>query len=662
GEDRYTALGGKFTDNFRFEKKDTVSWEMSGNEDAFNSLNTKFNESPGSFTKDGKKFYYTSCDEKIKHDDYEEYNCVIYVSKFQNGKWQKPERLNDNINMKGYWNAQPSVSPNGDTLFFVSKRPGGLGMHDIWYSTCKGDDNWGVAKNMGPKVNTKHIDMSPCYHSSIDSVPVLFFASNGHQGFGGLDIFEAKGPKFENVRNLGLPFNSNKDDFYFVAGTDRGYLSSNRDGGYGNDDIYTFKIRAEEEAVIAKIEKDSLGNSKSISIEGKLVDATTKDPASDVVVKLNDANKKTIKTTTTNEKGEFRYENLPADDYKVVLDEKNTNLTTEVKYMSEDLEVKKSRKKPSKKLFENIYFDFDKYTLRPEAEKSLEELVEYYKKHPQLQIEMNANTDNWGSDAYNIELSKNRGKTALNYLIKNGVDKSALVVNALGEGNPIATNENAIGRQLNRRVEFYVVGGPGYRAKAMTYIIQPKTTLYSVAKMFNMTVEELKEMNNLKDENILAYRPLRVRRIGDDDIIAPITMSLGSANIMNASVDSVGVVDKVKPSSNIMAKELRTGEDLYIVEPKNTLYSIGKQYGMTVDELKELNGLKSDLILIGQRLKVKSTIDANVTSYVVKEGDTMFTIAKRFGLTLEELRQLNNLSSYTLYKGMVLRVSKNSAD
>src|SRR5690606_2710048 len=125
----------------------------------------------------------------------------------------------------------------------------------------------------------------------------------------------------------------------------------------------------------------------------------------------------------------------------------------------ENVEVKTSGKEVSKVLFENIYFDFDKYKLRREARKVLRELAAYWKEHPEIQIEMNANTDSYGSDEYNKILSRNRGKTALEYLIEQGVDKSALVVNALGEGNPIATNKNAAGRQLNRRVEFFVLGG-----------------------------------------------------------------------------------------------------------------------------------------------------------------------------------------------------------
>src|SRR5690606_17882257 len=115
----------------------------------------------GSFTEDGKKYYFTKCDIIVKTDNLEDVTCGIYVSQLKNGKWETPRLLNHNINAPGQWNSQPCVSPKGNILFFVSKRPGGIGMHDIWYSTCNYNDNWGPAINMGDKVNTLFMDVSP---------------------------------------------------------------------------------------------------------------------------------------------------------------------------------------------------------------------------------------------------------------------------------------------------------------------------------------------------------------------------------------------------------------------------------------------------------------------------------------------------------------------
>ena len=588
GSQEYGMLGGKFSDNFRF-KKTQSGWQAEAKDDDFSkSVNSAFNESAGSFikTKVGEKFYFTRCDEEMTEGNSQIFNCGIYVSYLKHGKWQPAIRLNENINMPGQWNGQPCVTADGGIMFFVSKRPGGLGMQDIWYSTCKGDDDsWGPAMNMGDMINTLFTDMSPRY---LDKEKVLFFSSNGRENFGGLDVFMVKEGDFQDtvggkVRNAGFPFNSNRDDFFLVLGGQKGYLSSNRDGGVGNDDIYGFDIESKE-SLIAFINKDSLQDANSISVVGKMINNETKKPAPDVPITLTDDKRNKLKKTSTNDEGEFRFDNLATDkSYKVVLEEDSASITKEVKYIANDVKVKKSKSPATRTLFENIYFDFDKSALRPEAKKVLESLVEYYKQHKEIQIEMDANTDSYGSDDYNKKLSKERGKAALEFLIAHGVNKSALVITAEGEGKPLATNNTPTGRQLNRRIEFFIIGGPGYQTEAMTYVVEPKTTLYSVARKYNMTVDELKKLNGLEGDNLIAYRPLRVKRVGED-IIAPETKN------------------NTKTSANTSSS---SNDKYYIVQPKNTVFSIAKEHGISPEELKELNGLKSNNIVVGQRLRVR---------------------------------------------------------
>ncbi len=230
------------TDVHRFVKLGgDTTWQVTphGHQDKFSSLNTHYSESSGSMTADKKRYYFTRCDDQIVLDSRREFNCAIYVSTQENGKWGAAKRLNDNINAPGQWNAQPSVSPDGSLLFFVSKRPGGAGMHDIWLSTSNGDDQWLPAQNLYG-VNTVYMDVSPKFISSDN---VLFFASNGMGGYGGLDIFMTKAEdQFAQIYHLKKPFNSNRDDFFFTPGKKKGYLSSNRKGGLGEDDIYSFEI------------------------------------------------------------------------------------------------------------------------------------------------------------------------------------------------------------------------------------------------------------------------------------------------------------------------------------------------------------------------------------------------------------------------------------
>lgn len=668
GDKEYGGLGGKFSDNFRFKRNDTA-WVANVVEDNFQVINTKYNEGAGSFTADKKKFYFTRCAEPVKSGGGTEFQCSIFLSKFEDGKWTEPDKLNPNVNAPEEWNAQPSISPKGDTLFFVSKRPGGEGLHDIWFSTCvAANDTWGTAVNMGKKINTNGIEMSPSYYAKDHT---LFYASNGMKGFGGLDIYKAQGKDFSEVSTAGLPFNSNRDDFYFTLGNKKGFLASNRQGGHGNDDIYIFNIEGQE-AVIAIIDADSLKKVKSISVEGRLVNDDTKQPAEDVEVLLKDKNNNTLKKTTTDEKGNFRYENLPADkDYKITLNDKDRSITSDVRYVSDNLKIKGSGNEATKTLFDGVFFDFNSYSLRPEAKKTLDELAAYFKLHPEIQIELDANTDDVGTDEYNKTLSENRGQEALRYLVSKGVKKSGLVVNAFGKGNPLVPNKNDIARQINRRVEFSIIGGSGFKAETMTYVIEPKTDIYAIAQKFNMSVEELKKLNNLTDDQLQAYRPLRVRRLGDESLIAPATLKmLEDESLIDENKNKGGGAFDINTAMQ-HGKALEVGEEFYVVEPGNTLFSIAKLNGTTPEAIIILNKLKGNTISVGQRLRVrklnesksgtnsaKNGVSNNTTQYVVKEGDTMYSVAIKFGLTLEELVKLNNLDNYSVYESMVLKVKK----
>jgi outer membrane protein OmpA-like peptidoglycan-associated protein/LysM repeat protein/tetratricopeptide (TPR) repeat protein len=592
GGDIYDATGESFSDNIRFEKNKEGTWVASDNKDGFKeTVNTQHNDGAGIFTQDKKKFYFTQC-----NDDQGE--CAIFVTRLMGGRWSVPVKLNSHINDPGGWNAQPSLNSKGDTLYFVSKRKGGLGQHDIWYSVSPhGEDHWETPVNLGPKVNTAFIDMAPSFYTNEHT---LFFSSTGHKGFGGLDIFMAKGDSLQKVTNLGLPFNSNRDDFYFVLGDQKGFMTSNREGGSGNDDIYVFNI-ASKKSILALINGDSLSPlAESVSVRGKVLDASTNEGVPNLENVLVDEAGLVLKTSKTNKEGGFRYDNLEKDkNYMVLLKEDNPKVTNKSNYKVVDVKITGSTAKVSRSLFENIYFDFNKSDLRPEAMKVLDELADYSLKNPNTQIELAANTDNYGTNDYNIALSKSRGDAAMEYLVSKNVDRSSLVVKARGEGKPIAANDNEIGRQLNRRVEFYILGGgDNVKASGMVYILQPQNTLYSLAKENGMTVEELKAFNGLQGEDIKAYSPIRVPRRGDAALVAPVTMS--SAHDINSNSSYVGTF--AEDNKNIVLKE---GEELYTVQPGNTLFSIAKEFNMGVEELKTMNKLSNNGVVVGQKIKVK---------------------------------------------------------
>ncbi len=228
-------FGEYFTDNFRYVNEGNL-WTSEHNSDHFDRTNTKFSDGVGTYNQQGDRYYFTSCYEGSAF-------CKLYVTYKKKGVWKTPVVLNQQVNAPGYDNKHPTLTSGGDTLIFVSNRPGGPGGNDIWYSVSKNGDNWETPKPLPGAINTPFNEASPyCYQGNL-----LFFSSDGHKGMGGMDIFMVKG--YQNadheIQNLGTPFNSGFDDSFFSLGVSRGYLSSNRPNGRGNFDIYSFNLPPE---------------------------------------------------------------------------------------------------------------------------------------------------------------------------------------------------------------------------------------------------------------------------------------------------------------------------------------------------------------------------------------------------------------------------------
>lgn len=259
-------------------------------------INKKFNEGPASFSEDGTQLVFTRNNYKKKATDGSA-NLQLFSASLINGKWVDKKPLS--FNNKEYSVGQPALSPDGNTLYFASNMPGGMGGTDIYKSVKKADGSWSVPENLGKTINTEGNEMFPFYHSS----GILFFASDGHVGLGGLDIFfaQVQPTGFGEIKNIGAPVNTNKDDFAFIMDKKMksGYFSSNRDGGKGNDDIYTFNLL------------------KPLSLE-KTITGIAKDDKdsrlSGLVVKLTDEAGKEIATTTTGQDGSY---SLQADGDKM---------------------------------------------------------------------------------------------------------------------------------------------------------------------------------------------------------------------------------------------------------------------------------------------------------------------------------------------------------
>lgn len=242
-------FGEQFTDNFRYRKSGD-QWEQESATDHFDRTNTKFSDGVGTYDVSGQKYYFTSCYEGNAF-------CKLYVTYQENGVWKNPILLNDNINTPGYDNKHPTLTQSGDTLIFVSNRPGGAGGNDLWYSVKSQQENWLEPKPLPGKINTPFNEVSPfCFEGNL-----LFFSSDGHAGIGGMDIFMARdyGQANGSIQNLGTPFNSGFDDSFFSLNQGIGYLSSNRPGGFGRFDIYTFRVPTEAQSVHQYLQESADG-------------------------------------------------------------------------------------------------------------------------------------------------------------------------------------------------------------------------------------------------------------------------------------------------------------------------------------------------------------------------------------------------------------------
>ncbi len=427
-----------------------------------NKINTKYHEGLVSFSPDGKTMYFSreSFFEKVYEKDSltkNRYSVLhLYKATKLGNDWDTVESLS--INSENYSVKNPSVSHDGKTLYFASDKPGGYGGFDIYKAPVNADGTVGEAVNLGQKVNTEGQEMFP-YSSSNGT---LYFSSNGHLGLGGLDVFytrEVDG-KAGPVRNLGIPVNSNADDFAFRIdeATGEGFVSSNREGGVGSDDIYAIK---------------KLQPLCDVLVSAVVTDIKTGSPVSGALVSLYDDQGNKVVSKATNDKGiaEFMVE-CGKDTALEVTSEGYESRRVPVKGTeAEELSVPVALD-PIDKLIvadkielEPIYFDFDKSNITSQAAFELDKLVQIMNKYPDMVIEATSHTDSRGSDAYNLSLSDRRAKTTVQYVISKGIDKNRITGQGKGENEPkvsCGSNCTEDQHQLNRRSEFKITkGAPG---------------------------------------------------------------------------------------------------------------------------------------------------------------------------------------------------------
>lgn len=446
--------GKYFEDIYYSNKKDSANWNIAANIGP--PLNTNANDATIGVSVDGQRLL-------LYRDDNGDGN--IYSSILRGGSWSTPEKLSENINSQ-LWEPSASISADGTRLYFASNRDGGFGGRDIYMSKMLPNGNWSKAVNLGPNINTKYDDDAPYIHP--DGV-TLFFSSMGHRSMGGFDIFfsvmDPKQETFAPPVNIGYPVNSTDDDIFYAPSADnkRAYYSSFKAGGFGEKDIYmiTFPEQRETPLTVYKGTIKSADGKPATNVEITVIDNET-----GLLVGTYYPNSKT---------GNYLFILPPGGNYNIsyqadgyLLQSANMNVPKDSTYslINTFIELKPITV-GQRVTLKNLFFDYNKATLRPTSKTELDKFYELLNTKPKLVVEIAGHTDSKGNDEFNMKLSKDRAQAVVDYMIKKGINKKRMTAVGYGETKPIAKNQKADGKddvegmQLNRRVEYRILSTEG---------------------------------------------------------------------------------------------------------------------------------------------------------------------------------------------------------
>ncbi|MCF8218081.1 MAG: OmpA family protein [Bacteroidales bacterium] len=408
----------------------------------------------------------------------------LYLSERENEGWNKPKGLSKKINTESH-ESYAAFSPDGDKLFYVSDKAGGYGKHDIYVSQKDEKGRWTEGKNLGASVNTPLDEASVFMHSDGKT---LYFSSKGHKAMGGYDLFKAElqNGEWTKPENLGYPINTAGDEVFITVLKDNkyAYLSSERAGGYGCQDIYKITFLGESKNVVnskkhkllafqnvpveTEIEgKVAIEEIQLVTMKGRITDKKTEEPLeARVVLTDNNKNEDITSFKSNPETGKYVISLPLGKNYGIsVMAEgylfysKNIDLTDKDKNYEEiknDIALNKIEI-GSRIVLRNIFFDSGKSELRESSRSELDRLYDIMKENPAIRVEISGHTDNVGSASYNEKLSQERAKSVVDYLVDKGIDKDRLEFKGYGFRKPIADNDTEEGRQQNRRTEFEII-------------------------------------------------------------------------------------------------------------------------------------------------------------------------------------------------------------
>ncbi len=477
---RNTTTGGKldehssgYMEDLYVSQKNGKDWVLAQN---FGSIvNTDEHDATAGLSSDGTILFIYKFKEKDGGD--------LYVSNLVGNSWTKPEHLNKNINSKDH-ESSVSLSYDAKRLYFISDKVGGIGDRDIYYSDKDVKGEWGPSVNIGSALNTKYGEEGVFIHPDGKTI---YFSSKGYGSMGGYDVFKStfENGKWSTPQNLGYPINGPDDDVFFVisGSGNHGYFASSKQGGYGDKDIYKITFLGPEKppilmnednllasvtAPISEFKADKIVSSgpKMTILKGVISDAKTHNLLEASIELIDNSLNEVIATFKSNSTTGKYLVSLPSGKNYGIAVKKDGYL-----FHSENFDLKASEefqeieKNVALKqidvgqsiVLKNIFFDFDKATIRSESANELDRLIKLLNENLTLKIELGSHTDNKGSDDYNQKLSQSRSQSVVTYLIGKGISSDRLIAKGYGEYVPVATNDTELGRQENRRTEFKIL-------------------------------------------------------------------------------------------------------------------------------------------------------------------------------------------------------------
>ncbi|MBX2920824.1 MAG: OmpA family protein [Chitinophagaceae bacterium] len=412
-------------------------------------INSNFNEGAQNISQDGEWLIFTGCNfpEGLG-------SCDLYFSSKTKQGWSKPENLGESVNTE-FWESAPSLSPDKRELYFSSNRPGGFGGKDIYVSRRLANGRWSEPENLGPQINTVGDESCPFVHADNQT---LYFTSNGLPGYGGDDLFLAKrqlNDTWDSVKNLGYPINTIENEGSLIVASDAktAYYASDRSDTRGGLDIYSFELR------------EDVRPSKTLWVSGKVFDKKTAEGLPSAVELIDIGTGKALLKVQTSETGNYLITLPLGKDYAFNVNRKG--------YLFYSRNFPFSQKAPDSTyvidiplqpieanasvILNNIFFDINKYELRPESLAELDKVVQLLNDNPGTRVLISGHTDNTGKAADNLKLSDNRAKSVIAYLVSKGIQAERLQSKGFGSSKPVADNNTEEGRTQNRRTELTIL-------------------------------------------------------------------------------------------------------------------------------------------------------------------------------------------------------------